>query len=40
MIGELLLNFFVASARKMLNSVSQNKHHAKKHTAILQVMTT
>ena len=29
-----------AGARQMLNSVNQNREHARKHTAILQVMIT
>ena len=38
MIGQnLLLNYFVAGARQMLNLVNQNKQQARKHTAILQV---
>ena len=41
MIGQnQLLNYFVAGARLMLSLVNQNKQHARKHTAILQVMTT
>ena len=35
-----LLNYFVAGARQVLNLVNHNKKHARKHTAILQVMTT
>ena len=34
------MTHFVAGARQMLNLVNQNKQHARKHTAILQVMTT
>ena len=34
------MNHFVAGARQMLNLVNQNKQHARKQTAILQVMTT
>ena len=35
MIGQNeLLNYFVAGARQMLNLVSHNKHHARKHIAI------
>ena len=34
------LNYFVIGACQMLNLVSENKHHARKVTAILQVMTT
>ena len=41
MIGRnSLLNYFAAGARQMLNLVNQNKQHARKHTAISQVMTT
>ena len=41
MIGQnLLLNYFVAEAGQMVNLVIENKQHARKHTAILQVMTT
>ena len=41
MIGQSqLLNYFVAGVRQMLNLINQNKQHARKHTAILQVMTT
>ena len=36
----IVQNSFVAGARQMLNLVNQNKQHARKHTAILQVMTT
>ena len=40
MIGQnQLLNYFVAGACQMLNLVNQNKQHARKHTAILQVIT-
>ena len=35
-----LLNYIVAGASQMLSLVNQNKQHARKHTAILQVMTT
>ena len=35
-----LVNYFVAGARQMLSLVNQNRQHARKHTAILQVMTT
>ena len=35
-----LLNYFVAGARQVLNLVNHNKKYARKHTAILQVMTT
>ena len=35
-----LLNYFVAGARQMLNLINQNKQHATKHTAILQIMNT
>ena len=39
MIGQIqLVNDFVPGAYQLLNLVSQNKHHAKKCTAILQVM--
>ena len=34
------MTHFVAGARQMLNLVNQNKQHARKQTAILQVMTT
>ena len=34
------MNHFVAGAHQMLNLVNQNKQHARKQTAILQVMTT
>ena len=41
MIGEnQLLNYFVPGTRQMLNLVNQNKQHARKHTGILQVITT
>ena len=41
MIGQIeLLNYFVAAVPQMLNLVNQNKQHARKHTAILQLMTT
>ena len=41
MIGQNQLpNYFVAGAHKILNLVNQNKEQARKHTAILQVMTT
>ena len=33
-----LVNDFVPGAYQLLNLVSQNKHHAKKCTAILQVI--
>ena len=35
----LLLNYFVAGSPQMLNLVNQNKQQARKHIAILQVMT-
>ena len=35
-----LVNYFVAGARQMLSLVNQNRQNARKHTAILQVMTT
>ena len=41
MIGRSqLVNYFVGGARKMISFVNQNKYHARKHTAILQVITT
>ena len=41
MIGQnQLLDYFVAGVRQMLNLFNQNKQHARKHIAILQVMTT
>ena len=41
MIGQNeLLNYFVAGVSQMLNLVNQNKQHARKHNAILQLMTT
>ena len=41
MIGQnYLLNYFVAGTRQMLNLVNQNKQHARKHTVVLQLMTT
>ena len=41
MIGQnQLLNYFVAEVRQMLNLINQNKQHVRKHTTILQVMTT
>ena len=41
MIGQnQLLNYFVAGTHRMLGLVNQNKQHARKHTAILQVMNT
>ena len=35
-----LLSYFVAGVHQMLSLVNQNKQHARKRTAILQVMTT
>ena len=35
-----LLNYIVAGASQMLSLVNQNKQHARKHIAILQVMAT
>ena len=41
MTGQNLLpNYFVDGTRQMLNLVNQNKQHPRKHTTILQVMTT
>ena len=34
------LNYFVAGACQILNLVNQNKQQARKHTAILQIITT
>ena len=41
MIGQSeLLNYFVDGACQMINLVNQNKQHARKYTAILQVRAT
>ena len=41
MIGQNnLLNYFVAGVCQMLNLVNQNNQQARKHTAILQIITT
>ena len=37
---EKLLNYFAAGVRQVINLVNQNKDHARKHIAILQVLTT
>ena len=35
-----LLNYFIAGACQMLNLVTQKEQQARKHTAILQIITT